>query len=121
MKGHKKKATSLPASVKAAKKSESVKVPSVRINMEMILNARDRATVHPEEYQIGSFRAAATTLDAILKHLGVRNSEIDQDLETKDAFLFGIKMISDNKTPFGKVVICDPKGKVLETVTVAEG
>jgi hypothetical protein len=120
--------TSLPASVKkAARNSSPPSAPAVtetkarphRLNIESLLDVKDRAIIHPEEIQIGSFTASRETFDFILKGLGV---ELEDGAKRHDKgnFLYGIAFVIDAKVPFGKVVVQDPKGKILQTLNVAE-
>ena len=120
--------TSLPASVKkAARNSAPPKTPAVtetktkphRLNIESLLDIKDRAIVHPEEIKIGSFTGSRETFDFILRGLGV---ELEEGAKRHDKgnFLYGIAFMIEEKVPFGKVIVQDPKGKILQTITVAE-
>lgn len=111
--------TSLPPSLKkSASKATNPpvvkKAPEIRINLEQLLNIRERATLHPEEITIGRFGMSEKTRTAVLNHLGINIAEYD-------GYLYGYRVFLSERLEFGKIQVCAPDAEILNTLTVIEG
>jgi len=116
----KKPATSLPPSLKkTAGKTKPTPPPapapkpSVRVNVHPIIQARDKGVLNPEEYNVGAFGMSERTRAAVLAHLEVK-------VEEYEGYLYGVRVFPSESIPFGKVHVCDPKAKIIDTLTVIE-
>ena len=92
------------------KKSEIKKKELGRLNMWPLLDMRDQSIVHPENYQIGSFRMCRETINRIAKEFEQENLES----------LYGFKIVEDSQIPPGGVTVLDKENEVIDRVIVAQ-
>lgn len=93
---------------------------NLKLNLEILLDFKDKAIVHPEKLQIGAFKASLETLEFIFTGMGVPFSTI-QSQHVVPSYLWGIKLITDENMPFGKVAVLDPKLHVVDSTNVSGG
>ena len=110
--------TSLPpslkkAGIKSAPSQPKEKPATIQINVDPLVEIVNRSTIKPEEIQIGAFGMSEKTRAMILAHLEIQVSDYE-------GYLYGVRVFLNEKIALGKVQVCDPKAKILQTLTVAD-
>lgn len=112
--------TSLPPSIKKSISNKTSAPPAekketpVHVNLDPLLDIRDRAQIHPEEIKIQSFRMNDKTRGLVLKAIGIK-------VEEYDGYLYGYRVVASEGVAYGKInVMCGEDSEITNVLTVIE-